>query len=93
MIVRAVWTCRSLQCLLLAFSLNKLEDRISLIKGRIEEINLPVEKVDIIISEWMVSRTARGGWRHYSGSGIKFTFLDKIHTEYKMVSTKQDTVM
>lgn len=33
--------------------LNKLEDRISLIKGRIEEIDLPVEKVDIIISEWM----------------------------------------
>ncbi|KAG9475892.1 hypothetical protein GDO78_003994, partial [Eleutherodactylus coqui] len=33
--------------------LNNLEDRISLIKGRIEEIDLPVEKVDIIISEWM----------------------------------------
>ncbi|XP_069824152.1 protein arginine N-methyltransferase 3 [Dendropsophus ebraccatus] len=33
--------------------LNKLEDRISLIKGRIEEIDLPEEKVDVIISEWM----------------------------------------
>ncbi|KAM9301705.1 protein arginine N-methyltransferase 3 [Gastrophryne carolinensis] len=33
--------------------LNKLEDRITLIKGRMEEIDLPVEKVDIIISEWM----------------------------------------
>ncbi|XP_075694224.1 protein arginine N-methyltransferase 3 [Rhinoderma darwinii] len=33
--------------------LNNLEDRISLIKGRIEEIDLPVENVDIIISEWM----------------------------------------
>ncbi|XP_055051863.1 protein arginine N-methyltransferase 3 isoform X2 [Misgurnus anguillicaudatus] len=32
---------------------NKLDDTITLIKGRIEEINLPVEKVDIIISEWM----------------------------------------
>ncbi|XP_057197681.1 protein arginine N-methyltransferase 3 [Triplophysa rosa] len=32
---------------------NQLEDTITLIKGRIEEINLPVEKVDIIISEWM----------------------------------------
>ncbi|XP_042583101.1 protein arginine N-methyltransferase 3-like isoform X2 [Cyprinus carpio] len=32
---------------------NKLEDTITLIKGRIEEIGLPVEKVDIIISEWM----------------------------------------
>ncbi|XDV18754.1 hypothetical protein PO909_024386 [Leuciscus waleckii] len=35
---------------------NKLEDTITLIKGRIEEIDLPVEKVDIIISEWMVSQ-------------------------------------
>lgn len=34
---------------------NKLEDKITLIKGRIEDITLPVEKVDIIISEWMVS--------------------------------------
>ncbi|XP_008335208.1 protein arginine N-methyltransferase 3 [Cynoglossus semilaevis] len=32
---------------------NKLEDKITLIKGRIEDIKLPVEKVDIIISEWM----------------------------------------
>lgn len=34
---------------------NKLEDTIMLIKGRIEEIDLPVDKVDIVISEWMVS--------------------------------------
>ncbi|XP_070818175.1 protein arginine N-methyltransferase 3 [Chaetodon trifascialis] len=32
---------------------NQLEDKITLIKGRIEDIDLPVEKVDIIISEWM----------------------------------------
>ncbi|XP_051918487.1 protein arginine N-methyltransferase 3 [Hippocampus zosterae] len=32
---------------------NKLEDKITLLKGRIEDISLPVEKVDIIISEWM----------------------------------------
>ncbi|TSM20277.1 Protein arginine N-methyltransferase 3 [Bagarius yarrelli] len=32
---------------------NHLEDTITLIKGRIEEVELPVEKVDIIISEWM----------------------------------------
>ncbi|XP_044048095.1 protein arginine N-methyltransferase 3 isoform X1 [Siniperca chuatsi] len=32
---------------------NQLEDKITLIRGRIEDINLPVEKVDIIISEWM----------------------------------------
>ncbi|XP_060621693.2 protein arginine N-methyltransferase 3 isoform X2 [Anolis sagrei] len=33
--------------------LNGLEGSISLIKGRIEEVDLPVEKVDVIISEWM----------------------------------------
>uniref|UniRef100_A0A8D2LAK3 type I protein arginine methyltransferase n=1 Tax=Varanus komodoensis TaxID=61221 RepID=A0A8D2LAK3_VARKO len=33
--------------------LNGFKDTISLIKGRIEEVDLPVEKVDIIISEWM----------------------------------------
>uniref|UniRef100_A0A7N8XPE9 Protein arginine N-methyltransferase 3 n=1 Tax=Mastacembelus armatus TaxID=205130 RepID=A0A7N8XPE9_9TELE len=32
---------------------NHLEDKITLIKGRIEDVSLPVEKVDIIISEWM----------------------------------------
>uniref|UniRef100_F7DFT6 Protein arginine N-methyltransferase 3 n=1 Tax=Ornithorhynchus anatinus TaxID=9258 RepID=F7DFT6_ORNAN len=35
--------------------LNKLEDTITLVKGRIEEVNLPVEKVDVIISEWMMA--------------------------------------
>ncbi|XP_042693209.1 protein arginine N-methyltransferase 3 isoform X3 [Centrocercus urophasianus] len=33
--------------------LNKLENTITLIKGRIEEVDLPLEKVDVIISEWM----------------------------------------
>jgi protein arginine N-methyltransferase 1 len=32
---------------------NGLSDKITVIKGKIEEIELPVEKVDIIISEWM----------------------------------------
>jgi len=32
---------------------NNLEDGITLIKGKVEEVKLPVEKVDIIISEWM----------------------------------------
>ncbi|XP_064423289.1 protein arginine N-methyltransferase 3 isoform X1 [Latimeria chalumnae] len=32
---------------------NNLENTITLVKGRIEEVDLPVEKVDIIISEWM----------------------------------------
>uniref|UniRef100_F6PVW7 Protein arginine N-methyltransferase 3 n=1 Tax=Xenopus tropicalis TaxID=8364 RepID=F6PVW7_XENTR len=33
--------------------LNGLEDTVSLVKGRVEDVDLPVEKVDIIISEWM----------------------------------------
>ncbi|XP_071415202.1 protein arginine N-methyltransferase 3 isoform X2 [Pithys albifrons albifrons] len=33
--------------------LNKLENIVTLVKGRIEEVDLPVEKVDVIISEWM----------------------------------------
>ncbi|XP_045196448.2 protein arginine N-methyltransferase 3-like [Mercenaria mercenaria] len=32
---------------------NKLSDKITFIKGKLEDIKLPVEKVDIIISEWM----------------------------------------
>jgi len=32
---------------------NNFEDVITLIKGKVEEVELPVEKVDIIISEWM----------------------------------------
>ncbi|CAJ0835642.1 113_t:CDS:10 [Entrophospora sp. SA101] len=32
---------------------NKLDDKITLIKGKMEEVKLPVDQVDIIISEWM----------------------------------------
>lgn len=32
---------------------NKFADVITIIKGKVEEVDLPVEKVDIIISEWM----------------------------------------
>ncbi|XP_068596576.1 protein arginine N-methyltransferase 3 [Brachionichthys hirsutus] len=32
---------------------NRLQDTITLIKGRIEDIQLPVDKVDVIVSEWM----------------------------------------
>lgn len=34
-------------------ALNKLDDKVTLIKGKVEEVELPVEKVDIIVSEWM----------------------------------------
>ena len=32
---------------------NGMDKDITLIKGKVEEVELPVEKVDIIISEWM----------------------------------------
>jgi len=32
---------------------NGFQDKITIIKGKIEEVTLPVDKVDIIISEWM----------------------------------------
>lgn len=32
---------------------NGLSDKITVLKGKMEEIELPVKKVDIIISEWM----------------------------------------
>lgn len=32
---------------------NGLDDKITILKGRVEEIELPVPQVDIIISEWM----------------------------------------
>jgi protein arginine N-methyltransferase 1 len=32
---------------------NNLSDKITVIKGKMEEIKLPVDTVDIIISEWM----------------------------------------
>jgi len=32
---------------------NGFEDVITLVKGKVEEVELPVDKVDIIISEWM----------------------------------------
>jgi len=33
--------------------LNKFDDRITLIRGKIEEIELPVPHVDVVLSEWM----------------------------------------
>ena len=32
---------------------NKLSDKITIIKSKVEDVKLPVDKVDIIISEWM----------------------------------------
>jgi type I protein arginine methyltransferase len=32
---------------------NGFSDRITIIKGKVEEVELPVDKVDIIVSEWM----------------------------------------
>ena len=34
---------------------NKLGNVVQVFKSKIEEVTLPVDKVDIIVSEWMVS--------------------------------------
>jgi len=34
-------------------STNNLDNVVEIIQGKVEEVSLPVEKVDIIISEWM----------------------------------------
>ena len=34
---------------------NGLADTVTLLRGKVEEIELPVKQVDIIISEWMGS--------------------------------------
>src|ERR1700742_3637623 len=34
-------------------AVNGLSSQITLLQGKMEEVNLPVDKVDIIISEWM----------------------------------------
>lgn len=41
---------------------NGFADRITVIKGKLEDITLPVDKVDIIISEWMGCAHGRGQW-------------------------------
>jgi len=33
--------------------LNGLEEKVVLVQGKMEEVSLPVEKVDVIVSEWM----------------------------------------
>jgi type I protein arginine methyltransferase len=34
-------------------AVNGMSDKITLLQGKMEEVELPFEKVDIIISEWM----------------------------------------
>ena len=45
----------SVLCVWFSSRENGYEDTVTIIKGRMEEVTLPVDKVDIIISEWMVS--------------------------------------
>lgn len=69
---------------------------ITLIKGKIEEIELPVEKVDIIISEWMgycllyesmldTVLFARDKWL-VSGHLITILSLRQLHLSQAMTS-------
>jgi protein arginine N-methyltransferase 1 len=60
---------------------NNLTDKVTIIKQKVEEVELPVPKVDIIISEWMgyfllyesmldTVLYARDKWLVKDGSGI-----------------------
>lgn len=60
-----------------------MKDKITVINGKVEEINLPVSEVDIIISEWMgylllyegmfdSVMFARDKWLKKDGSGMLF---------------------
>ena len=48
-----LWLIRFL--LLLLYRENGLDEKITLIKGRIEEVTLPagIDDIDVIVSEWM----------------------------------------
>jgi protein arginine N-methyltransferase 3 len=63
---------------------NGLNSVVTLVKGRIEEVQLPVESVDIIISEWMgyfllfesmldSVLYARDKWLDHNGLGLRAT--------------------
>ena len=43
---------------------NGYQDRVTIIRGKVEEVQLPVDKVDIIISEWMVREGFLKGQGH-----------------------------
>ena len=60
---------------------NNLSDKVTIIKSKVEEVELPVPKVDIIISEWMgyfllyesmldTVLYARDKWLVKDGSGV-----------------------
>jgi predicted RNA methylase len=44
---------------------NGLQDRITVVQGKVEEIELPLKgkEVDVIVSEWMVSTSPPSGLR------------------------------
>jgi protein arginine N-methyltransferase 1 len=65
---------------------NKLTDKITIIKSKVEDVELPVPQVDIIISEWMgyfllyesmldCVLFARDKWLVKDGSGVVKNFI------------------
>ncbi|CAG8477273.1 12358_t:CDS:10 [Ambispora leptoticha] len=74
---------------------NKLDDVITLISGKIEEVTLPVPKVDIIVSEWMgyfllfeamldSVIVARDRWLVPGGLRTEMIFLDYLASGFDM---------
>ena len=58
---------------------NGYDKCITLIKGKAEEISLPVDKVDIIISEWMVWK-AEVLFSHKCGISYNYMHYDRLVT-------------
>ena len=60
---------------------NGLQDKITIMKGKMEEIKLPVEKVDIIISEWSPLKHGRN--RRFAIQAGQIRILDQcLRSEY-----------
>ena len=75
---------------MLAVRENGLDDKITVIQGKCEDVELPVEKVDIIISEWMgyflvfeamysSVLFARDKWLAPDGLGTYSCYLQRMH--------------
>ena len=52
-----------------------MQDKITVIKGKMEEVELPVPQVDIIISEWM------GYCRGETKVPVEIVFVDEVRAD------------
>ena len=76
---------------------NGWAEKVTIIRGKVEEIKLPVEKVDIIVSEWMgyflfyesmldTVINARDKWLVKGGLARFFYFYFKLFFSYSQTN-------